>query len=95
MATLSCTYLCWNIDGVKQKLDFHDVVNYLKSFHIIGLLETWETSSDMYKNVKISLGSVIILLSIFNCFKIFRSDFFFSRFENNYCFSHYFLQIVL
>lgn len=37
---------CWNISGIKQKLEFSDLIKNLASFHIFGLLETWEIDSD-------------------------------------------------
>ena len=33
--------MCWNIEGLKNKLYDDDFVNFLKSFDIFGLTETW------------------------------------------------------
>ncbi|MEW8548565.1 MAG: endonuclease/exonuclease/phosphatase family protein, partial [Candidatus Thiodiazotropha sp.] len=35
------SFISWNIEGLKYKLYDHDFINFLKSFDIFGLLETW------------------------------------------------------
>ena len=32
---------CWNVGGLKKKTLDREIIEYLKTFHVIGLLETW------------------------------------------------------
>ena len=43
--------MCWNIDGVGNKFEFKTFIDYVSTFQIFGLLETWETSFEKYSSV--------------------------------------------
>ena len=43
--------MCWNIEGLKNKLYDDDFVNFLKSFDIFGLTETWSCDQTELRDV--------------------------------------------
>ena len=43
--------MCWNIDGVQNKFEFQSMIDYLKSYNVFGLLETWEINLEKYSKV--------------------------------------------
>ena len=44
-------FLVWNIEEFSNKLEDHELMSYLSSYDIFGLLETWECSSDQFVNM--------------------------------------------
>ena len=45
--------MCWNIEGLQNKLDNCDILNYLKQFdiHVVALLETWKVENSDVRNI--------------------------------------------
>lgn len=51
--------ICWNIDGLKNKLTDLDCISYLQKFDIFGLIETWEqTENEVTKDLFPDYNSV-------------------------------------
>ena len=43
---ITLSILCWNIEGICSKLYDQELLDYLSSFDIFALLETWECSQE-------------------------------------------------
>ena len=43
--------LSWNIEGFSKKVNDSELMDYLSSFDIFGLLETWECCPDGFENI--------------------------------------------
>ena len=49
------TYICWNIDGIKNKENDLDFITSLQQFDVIALLETWCHNETELENFKSTL----------------------------------------
>ena len=38
--------ICWNIEGLKNKLAWNDFIEFVTGYDIIGFVETWAKSND-------------------------------------------------
>jgi hypothetical protein len=56
------TFTTWNIDGIKGKQFDIDFIHYIKKHDVIGLIETWTTDNNDFKEVEEILDDYKLLV---------------------------------